>query len=326
MRDGKLITLTLPSFISEAEKQLPPLDQLPFYFPIPPIGSFSRSASANHSEQQVIRRGTISQFGGPDLEEISWSSEFPVLDYFTDSNSADNPPLYADYASRDANGRLLFDASLERDRDGSLGFQWDRLAISDENAYLPSYVLRPPAGFQLLNANISYALLRSLMQAGSVVRLMVEDRPTGRLELDMPVTIRSITLKEEGGEPDTRFYDIAFRQYRYNVIRTVKRGGEVTSGGTGRAPVDRMVVSPFKPRQNTGIQTLAMAAYHDRTMWKEIVKANGYDKGMRKRGAIFDAGERNGPWILPKGKSFVVPGKLAGIGFVPKGTPPPLGI
>ena len=54
--------------------------QLPFYFPIPPVGDFSRAASATHSEQQVVRRGTISQFGGPDLDRLYVTSAKIDLD------------------------------------------------------------------------------------------------------------------------------------------------------------------------------------------------------------------------------------------------------
>lgn len=74
MNEGKLIMLTTNSIVNPAGATEWPLTRLPFYFPIPP-GEWSNPFTAEHAEQNVVRRGTISQFGGPSLETWGWDGE-----------------------------------------------------------------------------------------------------------------------------------------------------------------------------------------------------------------------------------------------------------
>lgn len=264
MRDGKLITLTNHVAVPAGQKAQYPLDRLPFYFPIPPVGDFNRSFSANHSETQVIRRGTVSQFGGPDLEEISWDSEFLIPEWYS----------------------------------GATTESW---------AHFPSYFIPPPAGFRHYGAMSAYALLHDIAEQGLVVVLNVQDRNTGRIEVQMPVTIRSISMKETGGEPDTRFYSITFRQYRFLTIALKPRSGEGAGGAPGRPTPGRYITSPYQIKSTMGIKKLALLAYRDKSKWRFIVNANGGAKGMFKRGALWQPSSADGPYMLPKGKKFVIP-------------------
>ena len=288
MRDGKLITLTNHVALPPSQTAQPPLNRLPFYFPVPPIGELRRTASASHSEKAVVRRGTVSQFGGPELEEFSWSSEFLV-------------PAWH-----------------------------ENTGLGDPYRYFPSYAIRPPAGFKHYGANEAYSLLREIMQQGLVVVLNIEDRNTGELEVQMPVTIRNIEMSEEGGEPDTRSYSITLRQYRFLTIRTVPRGGSVPSGGTPRPSGTRFIPSPYKVKKEMGIQELALLAYRDRSKWGLIVKAQGGSKGMFGKGCRWRPDRRDGPYLIPKGTILSIPlltnGWATTIGFVKPGTPPPTGL
>lgn len=264
MRDGKLITLTNHVAIPAGQKAQYPLDRLPFYFPIPPVGDITRSFSASHSETQVVRRGAVSQFGGPELEEISWDSEFLIPDWYS-GNTVDS---------------------------------WD---------YFPSYFIPPPAGFKHYGANAAYALLHDIAEQGLVVVLTVQDRNTGAIEIQMPVTIRSISMKETGGEPDTRFYSIKFVQYRFLTIALTPRSGEGAGGGIGRPAPGRYISNPYTMRSAMGVQSLAMLAYRDRSQWRKIVMANGGPSPMFTRGARWAPERRDGPYLLPKGSTFIIP-------------------
>src|SRR5690606_829227 len=84
-----------------------PLDKLPYYFPIPPTGDLTRGSTANHSERSVIRRGTVSQFGGPDLEQISWEGEWLVGEWFGDDSVLNNPRADMGSLILDEEGRLI---------------------------------------------------------------------------------------------------------------------------------------------------------------------------------------------------------------------------
>ena len=68
MDDGKLITLTNEAYVPNNIKGRYPLSDLPFYFPIPPVGDFTRRITAVHAENAVIRRGVVSQ---EDLAELA---------------------------------------------------------------------------------------------------------------------------------------------------------------------------------------------------------------------------------------------------------------
>ena len=264
LRDGKLITLRPHVTTPESVKNSFPLNRLPFYFPIPPVGEWTRSISASHSETQVLRRGAVSHFTGPDLEEISWSSEFLVEEWFENNGPG---------------------ASTR---------------------YFPSYVIAPPAGFSHYGANQAYALLRAIQAKGIVVVLSIQDRNTGNIELEMPVTIRDFSMKEVGGEPDSREYTITFKQYRFMVVH-VRGRGATTVTKPGRPAPSRYISSPYVIKKAMGIKKLALLAYKDKSKWVDIVKANGGQKGMFAKGAVWNISDANGPYLLPKGKKFVIP-------------------
>lgn len=78
--DGKLITLQRVNLKSQL-KVLDPFRYFPFYFHIAP-SAISYAKSPSYSDQQVVRRGTVSQFGGPGLMSISWDGEFAEENYY----------------------------------------------------------------------------------------------------------------------------------------------------------------------------------------------------------------------------------------------------
>lgn len=262
--DAKLITLTKYEPIKVQNKYNNVLDEaLPFYFHIAPA-AISYSKPPSYSDQQVVRRGTISQFGGPGLLTISWDGEFAVEKYL--------------------------------------------------NSYGRStYIIPEPSGFKLRDAHKSKKNLRSITDLGLVIRLTIQDRVTGRVEESLPVTIRDFSMSENGGEPDTRFYSIQFAEYRTVRLRTVPRGGSVSSDTNkpSRPLPGRYVSSPYTVPRDMGIYEVARIAYHNQSLWRDIVDANGGRAGMIKKGCIADGSfnPTNGPYRCPKGVRLSIPNK-----------------
>jgi hypothetical protein len=264
MVDGKLITLTNHPLVSQSEQSQYPLNGLPFYFHIPP-SEISKSSSAEHAENNVVRKGAVSQFGGASLEEHSWRGEFLIDEWFDNRSGIGSP--YKNF---------------------------------------PAYFIRPPSGFQHYGAIEAYRLLRSIMQKGLVVWLDIQDVNTGKLEVHQPVTIRSISLSEVGGEPDTRSYSISLKQYR-SLTAQYRSRSATPSTGTPRPSGGRHVKSPYRLKANMGVKRLALIAYRDKSKWKLIVKANGGSRGMFKRGALWRPTLKDGPYYLKKGQTYIIP-------------------
>lgn len=287
MHEGKLITIHNVVGVPLPQQERYPLNRLPFYFPTSPVGDLNREISANHNEQQVIRRGTVSQFGGPDLEEISWEGEFFISKWYENPNLDEMPNTGKIPASQEAYRKATYQ-------------------------YFPSYFIPPPAGFKHYDALIAYGFLRDIMEQGTVVELRIQDRPTKRIELKMPVTIRNFRLRETGGEPDVRFYTITFRQYRFLTIRMVDRGGNAVNPNPVRPGYERRIPSPYTVKANLGIQDLGRIAYgRGASKWTRIVKANGGFKGMFRKGAQWRPDRDDGPLRLPKGTTYIIPGRAA---------------
>jgi hypothetical protein len=257
--DGKLILLTKNTSVKSQRLIEWPLSDLPFYFPVVPE-SISYSKTPTFSDQQVVKRGLVSQFGGPGLLSISWSGEF----------------VDEDYLAADGGG---------------------------------TYVMSPPSGLRLYGAHEAKVLLRALSDNGLVVNLSIQDRATGRIEEALPVTIREFSTSENGGEPDTRFYSIQFTEHRSIRLRNVPRAG-LPFWDPLRPGADvegRYVKNPYVLPRRMGIQTVALAAYHNKSYWKDIVKANGGTSGMLKKGCTRNVKAASGPWICPKNTRLFIP-------------------
>lgn len=323
LSDGKLITLTNHVTVAASKQQVFPLDKLPYYFPIPPTGDLTRGGTAQHSERNVIRRGTVSQFGGPDLEEISWDGEWLVGEWFGDDNVMNNP-------SADLGDLILDDGgNLIRLPNGN--FARKPRATHDPFAFFPSYFLRPPKGYAFYSAIYAYSILKEIRDRGHVVLLRIQDLNTGQVETNMPVTLRTLRMTEKPGEPDTRFYNITFRQYRWLQIREVDRaGGTSGTGGAGRPSNGRFVSSPFKTDKQYHIKALSTKAYHNASKGSLIIEANGGVARMKREGKLLDVinpTPRSGMYKIPKGVSLNIPPlptSSPGIGTVPPGTKPPV--
>lgn len=258
--DGKLILLTRNNSIKSQRGIEWPLSEMPFYFHIAP-SAISYTKSPSYSDQQVVKRGSVTQFGGPGLLSISWSGEFIDEDYFA------------------ANGG-------------------------------GSYFIPPPTpDIKMRGAHESKVLLRALADNGLVVNLSIQDILTRRIEEALPVTIRDFSINEQGGEPDTRFYDIAFTEYRPVRLRNVPRSGlpfwDPLRPGTDLE--GRYVRNPYVLPRRMGIKMVAMEAYHNKSYWKDIVKANGGTQGMLKKGCTRNVKAANGPWVCPKGTRLFIP-------------------
>ena len=259
-REGKLIALHLHSNNSKAERAQFPLNTLPFYFTTPPA-EITYGYGVNTGTQNIINRGTIVNYGGPSLRTVSFSSMFPVKQYYELDNA------------------------------------------------MRQFVMEPPSGeYQFYDARRAENILRALMEEGKVFELFIRDRQTGQTEYKRPSLITAFNTREIGGEPDVKYFDITFQQYRFLKIRKVPRAGKLPGGNGDRDDEKgRYLPSPYVVPKRIGIKRLAAQAYHDKSKWKVIFNANGKSAGLKAKGATVNKKAKNGPWIIPKGAKLRIP-------------------
>lgn len=123
--------------------------------------------------------------------------------------------------------------------------------------------------------------LERIMDTGTAIRLIAWNRALyPKPEVDMAVTIRSLTQREKAGEPDARYFNISFTESREPRIRrrrhskkdslptrvTIRKSGQVVDDEGGS------VGSANNPAT---LRRLAKKYYHDPGKWRLIARKNG---------------------------------------------------
>jgi hypothetical protein len=180
----------------------------------------------------------------PPLEEFRAGEQFNFNDYDTLRVGQHSRPI----------GRALATVDFQ-----TLFLDWD--------ATYAIAVTNNPAGF----APDPRALagdLRELLRSGTAFWLwcghpILYDDP----EVAMYATLRTLQFTEKAGEPDARYADVSFTEWRAADIERSQRGKQLpTTHVVGRPP-------PGNPQT---LRSLAVYYYNGRSsLWKLIKKANG---------------------------------------------------
>lgn len=107
--------------------------------------------------------------------------------------------------------------------------------------------------------------LTKILRSEKPVHLIAKLKGARHPEFDGPVTLRSMTARLTAGEPDTRYYDLSFREHR-NLSVGKRRHGN--------APL------PVKHKLHAAdtLRGLAFRYYGDGGQWGEIALANGISR------------------------------------------------
>jgi len=105
-------------------------------------------------------------------------------------------------------------------------------------------------------------VLRRILHAHTPVHLKAFLPQETRPEFSGLVTLRSMSRTVRHGEPDTRYYDLEWRQYREGGTRRRKHG---------RVPLP----TTHKLRQGETLRGLARRYYGDGSGWRAIGRRNG---------------------------------------------------
>lgn len=95
-------------------------------------------------------------------------------------------------------------------------------------------------------------MFKEIVDRGYPLRLVTWDRGQRTPELDMPVTLRSFVPTEKANEPDARYYDLDFVQWRDSASSRRKRNG----GGHHDWPVKHKLI------HKDTLRNLARHYYH----------------------------------------------------------------
>jgi hypothetical protein len=93
----------------------------------------------------------------------------------------------------------------------------------------------------------------------------------GRADLEMMATLRTLSVEERAGEPDARYLDLAFTEYRVPELGRKAKGSARHAGG-GRARD-----LPYKHPVKKGDTLLGLAKKHygKQGRWRVIAQVNG---------------------------------------------------
>lgn len=170
--------------------------------------------------------------------------------------------------------------------------------------YVPAWASFSHENFPDSGASDFVTRLRGqLRQMGPIHVCMGTPEYTGRWELDMPMTLRSIEATENAGEPDARYVDVQLTEFDEAELdvrakgRRRKHGDQtvivtVYANGVVR-PYVRAGSNPFpqdEPQHpGHGVPTLARIAqqvYGTSILWSRIAKANGITGWTANRNLI----------------------------------------
>lgn len=222
-----------------------------FRFQCPPTESFTRSLAYAHADYETIREGMHSRPQGKQLEVIRFQT------------------LIVDWDAQFA----VWPNTTKFDRDFGSGPSVTR----DEF-------------WNLLNMTEQ---LEEIMDSGTPVRLyagqpMLWEGGGGESgwDVNMPVTLRSIGIEERAGEPDARYLDVEFTEYRSLKLNRRRLGKKAKpTRATAKRPAVVEIypdsrafeVGTEKRIATSGKATLAFLAKHyfgDPSAAKYIYKAN----------------------------------------------------
>jgi LysM repeat protein len=127
--------------------------------------------------------------------------------------------------------------------------------------YNPSYCHTPNflAPYDATNKIINW------MHASTVLYLTVTNT-----DITFPVTVRSFTYHENGGEPGDVYFDISFKQYRPLRWRTYSPAGTKTVTRT----VTEQVAGTYTVKNGDTLWAISKRFYGDATKWPTIYNAN----------------------------------------------------
>lgn len=117
------------------------------------------------------------------------------------------------------------------------------------------------------NAN----LLKALTESGEPFLLTIGDGLSSEIDLRFPATLRNYQVSERAGEPDDKYVNVEFTEWRAAkaVRRKLGRGGGAGGSGSKRWPVFH------KLKRTDTLTHLAKQFYGKPTYARHIGKANG---------------------------------------------------
>lgn len=172
----------------------------PFHFQVPPLDEFGWDVAHGWSDYEAIRKGQFSRSGSRQLRTMTLRSL--VVDY---------NPSWASWAGghRHMGGGDLTPGHAPLRVTDPLGNPTG--TTSGANGAQP---MQEPGGIAPNPRRVADQLTR-LCHAGTPMRLIVWNRALyNKPDVDMPITLRSVSVRERAGEPDSRYFNLTFTEYR----------------------------------------------------------------------------------------------------------------
>lgn len=169
-----------------------------YHFQIPPLDEFGWDSSAGWSDYDVLRRGQFSRKGGRRQKALSLRTL--VLDY---------NPSWASWAGGEhrLGNHIPGTAPTEvLDNNGN-----------PTGIFVPGGGAVPrtePGGRAPDPQQVAFDL-DAICNQDTPIRLVCWNRALyDRPDVDMPVSLRSLSVRERAGEPDSRYFDLSFVEFR----------------------------------------------------------------------------------------------------------------
>jgi hypothetical protein len=234
-----------------------------FNFQMPPQESFSVGYSAEHTDQQTIGGRTLSRPGAIALRTMNFSTL--LLDY--------DAPFAVFHR-----GQVQ---ALDQDPD-TPDYTGVQAANLDFPVSLPDTI--SARGYAPRNPLVVRDDLIALLESRSPFRIMAgQPQVWGTWDYDMPVTLRTLDVREVSGEPDTRYVDVGFTEFVRPDLLTRKTKGTpkhhaslpatITVHASGAA-VDSHGVHVPHDAGGVSLYDLAKFYYGSTAKWRGIAKAN----------------------------------------------------
>lgn len=295
MRGGTLVTL----------KRIPGVTKKgvlhePFYFQVAPLEEFGWDASGNWTDYQTISGGTFTRGGSRGLRTLTLTTM--AVEY--------NPT----WAAR-ANGKIHHDgdfgtvASRGAPRKGVL----DLTIVSGggrrggRNMSKTEYGMNKPDPYEMqkrlqwIEAQTTPIMLVAVTPGNAVPKRSKRNKRKiigyrHRPDFKHAVTLRGLSVRERAGEPDARYFDLSFTEYRRPQLRRQGYSGdprkkdlpvnmEVGPAGIAREvnpnPTGNGGVAPWsgyvvgKKGSPATLRKLAKFFYGESSEWKRIAARNG---------------------------------------------------
>jgi hypothetical protein len=275
------ITITLKRISGVTKKDV--LRQ-PYYFQMPPTDEFGWDSAGNWTDYTTLDGGTFTGEGSRGLRTITLRTL--VLDY--------NPP----FASRKGGNKHHAPGEVPHQ---NVIKNLNPIPGFGDSSTRPGYrsrKRRPLAqerteiGFKAPNPQKVAAELQRIESRLTPVLLVVWNKALyAKPDIRMPVTLRSLSVRERAGEPDARYFDFQFVEYRRPKMRRRGYAGHPRKKDLPAVvQVDKYGVATEAVYNNGGIgpgetvgtrqnpATLRMLAkywYGQPSEWKRIAAKNG---------------------------------------------------